>query len=45
MCNIAVGVNVFLTFLGGTSPAFQYVEDKCDIPVANGASTDTTVTG
>ena len=41
MCQVAVGLNAFLDFLGGSSPLLLFVEDKCDLPQPNDNTDDT----
>ncbi len=42
VCQVAVGLNIFLEFLGGSSPILLFVEDKCDLPQPNDGTDDTT---
>jgi len=35
LCTFAVAMNALLKALGGASPVFVFVEEKCDIPVPN----------
>ncbi|HPO15367.1 MAG TPA: hypothetical protein PLI09_18130 [Candidatus Hydrogenedentes bacterium] len=38
MCAFAVAINALLSAMGGSSPVFVFVEDKCDIPQPNDTS-------
>ncbi len=42
VCSIFVGVNLLLGLMGGSSPFGLFIEDKCNIPVPNDSSGDTT---
>lgn len=33
VCTVAVTVNALMKAFGGSAPFFQFVEEKCDIPV------------
>jgi hypothetical protein len=39
MCNVATIVNSLLDFLGGASPLFLYIGDKCILPQPNTSGT------
>lgn len=38
ICAFAVAMNAIISATGGTSPIFQYIDEKCDLPTPNRTS-------